>query len=84
MPVITGKKRYVQHNRALVPPARRQRERYRKMVGWIAGARMYFGVPSTKGEVLDMMAKRRRDTKRRLQDEPVACPYLPLARDNLI
>jgi len=37
-----------------------------------------------EGEVLDMMAKRRRDTKRRLQDEPVACPYLPLARDNLI
>jgi len=38
-----------------------------------------------EGEVLDMLVQRRRDTKRRLrQDEPVACPYLPLARDNLI
>jgi len=45
--MITGRKRYEQHNRALVPPARRQRGRYCKMVGWIAGARMYCGVPST-------------------------------------
>jgi hypothetical protein len=38
-----------------------------------------------EGEVLDMLVQRRRDTKRGLrQDEPVACPYLPLDRDNLI
>jgi hypothetical protein len=82
--MITGRKRYVQHNRALVPPARRQRalsedggvDRRRADVLWRA--------VDHEGEVLDMMARRRRDTKRRLQDEPVACPYLPLARDNLI
>jgi hypothetical protein len=57
-----------------------------EMVVRIAGARMYCGVPSTTkarfstcwlsgGAILRGGLR---------QDEPVACPYLPLARDNLI